>query len=311
MNILVTGGSGFIGSNLSDYLVNKGHSVSVIDNLSTGYISNLSSVIDAISFYEEKIEFFDFNKLPKIDVLVHLAAQPSVPISVESFGSSSSSNIMGTIKVIDYCRINRVPLVFASSSAVYGNLELGDDINPRVDLLSPYATDKYVMEIYAKTAFKLYQLPSIGLRFFNVYGPRQDSTSYYSGVISKFIDSLLRKEAITINGGNQTRDFIYVKDVVDIIFKSILTVSNTSICEHSNVLTGRSITINELANMLIKKIGVSVDKNYQKLPLGDPKQSNGTINKMVELLKVDLNQMTPIDTGLSKTVDFMRGQAYK
>jgi UDP-glucose 4-epimerase len=259
----------------------------------------------------EKIEFFDFNKLPKIDVLVHLAAQPSVPISVESFGSSSSSNIMGTIKVIDHCRINRVPLVYASSSAVYGNLELGDDINPRVDLLTPYATDKYVMEIYAKTAFKLYQLSSIGLRFFNVYGPHQDPTSSYSGVISKFIDSLLRKEAITINGGYQTRDFIYVKDVVDIIFKSILIVSKTSICEYSNVLTGRSITIDELANMLIKKIGVSVDKNYQKLPLGDPKQSNGTINKMVELLKVDVNQMAPIETGLSKTVDFMRGQAYK
>ena len=309
MNILVTGGSGFIGSNLSDYLVNRGHSVTVVDDLSTGYISNLSSVIDGISFYDEKIELFDFDKLSKIDVLVHMAAQPSVPISVAKFGSSSSSNMIGTIKVIDYCRINRVPLVYASSSAVYGNLELGDDQNSRIDLLTPYATDKYVMEVYAKTAYKLYQLSSIGLRFFNVYGPRQDPTSSYSGVISKFVDRLLRKESITINGGYQTRDFIYVKDVVDIIFKSILVVSNTTLCEQTNVLTGQSVTIDELANMLIKKIGVDVDKKYQELPLGDPKQSNGTIKKMADLLKVDLSDMTPIDSGLSKTVNFMRGKA--
>ena len=309
MNILVTGGSGFIGSNLSDYLVNGGHEVTVVDDLSTGHISNLSSIIDGISFYEEKIELFDFDKLPKFDVLVHLAAQPLVPISVAKFGSSSSSNILGTIKVIDYCRVNQIPLVYASSSAIYGNLELGDDQNSRVDLLSPYATDKYAMELYAKTAYKLYQLSSIGLRFFNVYGPRQDSTSSYSGVISTFVDRLLRRESITINGGYQTRDFIYVKDVVDIIFKSIVVASNTALCEQINVLTGQSVTIDELANMLIKKIGVDVNKKYQKLPLGDPEQSNGTTKKMESLLKADLSDMVPIDSGLSETVNFMRGQA--
>ena len=309
MNILVTGGSGFIGSNLSDYLVNRGHKVTVVDDLSTGYISNLSSVIDGISFYEEKIELFDFDKLPKIDVLVHLAAQASVPISVAKFGSSSSSNMLGTIKVIDYCRVNQIPLVYASSSAIYGNLELGDDQNSRFDLLSPYATDKYAMELYAKTAYKLYQLSSIGLRFLNVYGPRQDPTSAYSGVISIFADRLLRRESITINGGYQTRDFIYVKDVVGIIFKSIVIVSNTALCEQINVLTGQSVTVDELANMLIKKIGVDVNKKYQELPVGDPEQSNGTTKKMVSQLKADLSDMVPIDSGLSETINFMRGQA--
>ena len=309
MNILVTGGSGFIGSNLSDYLVNKGHAVTVVDDLSTGYISNLSSVIEGISFYEEKIELFDFDKLPKIDVLVHLAAQASAHISVAEFGSSSSLNMLGTIKVIDYCRVNQIPLVYASSSAIYGNLELGDDQNSRVDLLTPYAIDKYAMELYAKTAYKLYQLSSIGLRFFNVYGQRQDPTSSYSGVISTFVDRLLRRESITINGGYQTRDFIYVKDVVDIIFKSIVVASNTVLCEQINVLTGQSVTIDELANMLIKKIGVDVNKKYQELPLGDPEQSNGTTKKMVSLLKADLSDMVHIDSGLSETVNFMRGQA--
>ena len=307
MNILVTGGSGFIGSNLSDYLVNRGHKVTVVDDLSTGYISNLSSVIDRISFYEEKIELFDFDNLSKIDVLVHLAAQASAHISVAEFGSSSSLNILGTIKVIDYCRVNQIPLVYASTSAIYGSLELGDDQSSRIDLLSPYATDKYAMELYAKTAYKLYQLSSIGLRFFNVYGQRQDPTSSYSGVISTFVDRLLRRKSITINGGYQTRDFIYVKDVVDIIFKSIVIVSNTALCEQINVLTGQSVTIDELANMLIKKIGADVDKKYQELPLGDPEQSNGTTKKMVGLLKADLSDMVPLDSGLSETINFIRG----
>jgi UDP-glucose 4-epimerase len=172
MNILVTGGAGFIGSNLCDYLVDRKNHVTIIDDLSTGNISNLTYIFDNIIFYNEKIESFDFNKLQKIDAVVHLAAQPSVPISIENFGDSSSSNILGSIKVIDYCRSNLIPLIYASSSAVYGNLEIGDDQSSEVELLSPYATDKYAMELYAKTANELYQLSSIGLRFFNVYGPR-------------------------------------------------------------------------------------------------------------------------------------------
>ena len=142
MKYLVTGGSGFIGSNLCDFLVDKGHDVIVVDDLSTGKISNLSRVIDSIIFFKERVEFFDFDKIPKIDAIVHLAAQPSVPLSVTDFGNSSASNILGSIRIINYCRINQVPFVYASSSAIYGNLIIGNDSVKETDLLSPYATDK-------------------------------------------------------------------------------------------------------------------------------------------------------------------------
>lgn len=303
---LITGGAGFIGSNLCEFLVDKGHSVVVIDDLSTGYKNNLTSILKSITFYKEKIEFFDFVLLPKIDAVVHLAAQPSVPISIADFGNSSSGNILGTIKIIDYCSINQIPLTYASSSAIYGNLELGSDINSEIDLLSPYATDKYVMELYAKTAFKLYQLSSIGLRFFNVYGPRQDPNSPYSGVISIFVDRLIKGLNITINGGHQTRDFIYVNDVVDIIFQSTILASEKQLCEHSNVLTGKSVSIDYLAKMLINQIEQDVDINYQALSIGDPENSSGSIKKMKELFGVDLKKMTSLNSGLSKTVDFIR-----
>jgi len=307
MHILVTGGAGFIGSNLCDYLGFKGCQVSVVDDLSSGNISNLSSVIDRINFYQEKIEIFDFNKLSNVDSVIHLAAQVTVQMSISSFGTSSSSNILGAIKVIDYCRLNEVPLVYASSAAVYGNLELGNDLSSEIDLLSPYASDKYVLEIYAKTAFKNYQLSSIGLRFFNVYGPRQDPENPYSGVISIFIDRLLRSEKITINGGYQTRDFIYVKDAVETIYKSIVLAQNTVVCEQINVLTGKSVSIDELATMLMKKIAVNVEKEYSILPAGDPEGPEGTTEKMENLLNIDLKDMISIDNGLSETVKFIAG----
>ncbi len=303
---LITGGAGFIGSSLCEFLVDKGHSVFVVDDLSTGYKNNLAPILKSITFYEEKIQFFDFEILPKIDAVIHLAAQPSVPISIADFRNSSSGNILGTIKIIDYCSINQIPLTYASSSAIYGNLELGSDVNSEIDLLSPYATDKYVMELYAKTAFKLYKLSSIGLRFFNVYGPRQDPNSPYSGVISIFIDRLLKGQNITINGGYQTRDFIYVNDVVEIIFQSTVLTSGKQMCEHSNVLTGNSVSIDYLAKMLINHIEQDVDINYQALSISDPEKSSGSIKKMTELFGVDLKKMIPLNSGLSKTVDFIR-----
>tara|TARA_B110000008_G_scaffold279830_1_gene328940 strand:+ start:8192 stop:9136 length:945 start_codon:yes stop_codon:yes gene_type:complete len=310
MHILVTGGAGFIGSNLCDYLINKGCKVSVVDDLSSSTISNLSLVIDKINFFQEKIEIFDFNKLSKVDSVIHLAAQVSVQRSISDFGSSSSLNLLGAIKVIDYCRINNIPLIYASSAAIYGNLKICDDLNSEIDLLSPYASDKYMLEIYTKTAFKSYQLPSIGLRFFNVYGPRQDPSNSYSGVISIFIDRILHNEKITINGGYQTRDFIYVKDVVRAIFKSVVLLQDAVICEKINILTGKPTSIDQLATILMKKIDVDVEKEYSILPSGDPEGSMGSTEKMENLLSIKLNDMVSIGNGLSETLQFIRSNSY-
>ena len=306
MNILITGGAGFIGSHLCESLVASGHKVTVIDDLSSGYESNLCSVIDSIKFYKEKVEFFNFTKLSKIDSVVHLAAQTSVPISIKNFNNSSSSNLLGAINIIDFCKSNQIPLVYASSAAVYGDLELGDDSKSKVDLLSPYAADKYAMELYAKVAHQLYKLSSIGLRFYNVYGPRQDPASAYSGVISIFCDRLLRGENLTINGGYQTRDFIFVEDVVSVICKSVTIANKQAICEQINTLTGKSISVDNVADLLIKAVDIKVKKIFEDLPAGDPKRSNGTSSKIQTILKINLTEMTSIDKGLLITVNSLR-----
>jgi UDP-glucose 4-epimerase len=306
MKILITGGAGFIGSNLCDYLLLKKHRVLIVDDLSTGHKSNLSSIFDKIEFYKEKIECFNFDKVPDIDAVVHLAAQPSVPLSITNFADSSSSNLLGTINVIDYCRVREIPFIYASSSAVYGNLSLGDDESKKIDLLSPYATDKYAMELYAKTAHKLYQLSSVGLRFFNVYGPRQDPSSPYSGVISIFADRILEGREITINGGHQTRDFVYVKDVVNTIYQAITLASKSVICEVSNVLTGESVTIDHLSSQMMDIVGVNVNKTYQDLSVGDPEQSDGTVEKMVRIFSIETKNFLKLKEGLLETVQYIK-----
>lgn len=308
MKIFVTGAAGFIGSNLCDYLVGNNHKVVAIDDLSTGNLSNLSSVISSVEFYNNKIEYYDFGNITGIDAIVHLAAQPSVPLSITDFGNSSSANLLGSIKVINYCRANSIPLIYASSSALYGDLELGDDQSDKIDLLSPYGTDKFAMELYCKTAHKLYQLSSIGLRFFNVYGPRQDPSSSYSGVISIFADRLLKNSNITINGGHQTRDFVYVQDVVKTIYRAINIASEKRVCEVSNVLTGKSVTIDYLADQMMKIVDVEVEKSYKKLPVGDPEQSDGTTEKMVGFFKVKLDDFTKLEEGLIETIKYIRDE---
>jgi len=306
MNILITGGAGFIGSHLCDHLLRDGHNITVIDDLSSGKISNLTNSINNIKFYEEKIESFDFSVLKNIDSVVHLASQTSVPVSIADFKNSSSSNLLATIKILDFCKSNSSSLVYASSAAVYGNLDSADDLKPNVDLLSPYAADKFALEIYAGISNKLYGLSSIGLRFFNVYGPRQDPKSNYSGVISIFIDRILSGQGVTIFGGEQTRDFIYVDDIVNLLSMSLLKVNEKIICEQVNALTGQSISINDIANLLIDATGVETIKTYKDQFDGDPKQSNGTTQNMENFFGIDLGDMTKIKKGLNATVKFIK-----
>lgn len=309
MNILITGGAGFIGSHLCEHLNTSGAKVTVIDNLSSGSINNLSTIIDKITFFERSVEDFDFNNLPDLDAVVHLAAQVSVPLSIKNFYESSKTNLLSSIKIIDFCSKRKIPLVYASSSAVYGGLPYGDDECAKTDLLSPYAADKFCLEIYSKIAFQVSSISSIGLRFFNVYGPRQDPSNLYSGVISIFSKKSLLNEDITINGGSQTRDFVYVKNVVDVIIKSINVAKDNKICDQVNVLTGRSISIDALADQIILATNSSCGKNYVDHLAGDPSESNGSGAKILKVLNMDTTKFIGLKEGLNSTIEHMRSES--
>jgi UDP-glucose 4-epimerase len=164
MTYLITGGAGFIGSHLLDALLATQHNVVVVDDLSTGKLENLGDR-DGCQIYTEKVQDFDLDSLQDIQGIFHLAAQASVPISVDDFYNSSRNNVLSTIKIFDYARMLGVPVVYASSSAIYGELPLGDDTTTITDLGSPYAVDKLTSENYATMAYQIYGVSSIGLRF--------------------------------------------------------------------------------------------------------------------------------------------------
>jgi UDP-glucose 4-epimerase len=302
--VVITGGAGFIGSHLAELLVSLDFDIIVIDNLSSGYLHNLAHVRESIHFIESHVEDFDFSRLENISAVVHLAAQTSVPYSIKNYYDSSKVNLLSSTKVIDFCKNTNTPLVYATSSAVYGGLDYGDDTKEKVELISPYAVDKYVMELYTKCAADLYGLSSMGLRFFNVYGPRQDPNSPYSGVISIFINQLIKNSPITVNGGYQTRDFVYVKDVCHCILMALHKVMKEPVCTVANVLTGRSITIDELLLILQSLIPNQSKVSHVDLPPGDPEKSGGSINKMTSLLAVKPSDMVSLQQGLEETIRY-------
>ena len=196
--------------------------------------------------------------------------------------------------------------MYASSSAIYGNLPLGDENSKKYEILSPYALDKLTQEYYAKLFYDTYKIPSIGLRFFNVYGPKQDPFNPYSGVISVFIDRFLKKLPVQINGGYQTRDFVYVKDVSKSLMKSMELLHLDNICDFINIGTGISISIDSLFNTLSKISGYIPEKIYKSLPEGDPEKSSGTYNKMKEILNIDVNKFIVFETGLKNTYEYFK-----
>ncbi len=248
---LVTGGAGFIGSHLVDKLIEQGHRVIVIDNLSTGKKENLNPRAD---FYN--LDICDFDKIKSlfkdIDFVFHLAAIPRVPISVEDPLGTSKNNILGTLNVFKAASDDGIKRVFfTSSSAVYGDQKespLRENMMP--DPISPYALQKLVGEQFAKLFSQLYKIPIISLRYFNVYGPRNDPDSEYSLVIGKFLKQKAENKPLTIFGdGKQTRGFCYVDDVVEANIKA-MKGEKLKGGEKINISSEESYSINYLASLI-------------------------------------------------------------
>jgi len=297
MRILVTGGAGFIGSHLVDRLVKEGHEVVVIDNLSTGKKENLNPKAD---FYN--LDICNFNKIKpffkRIDFVFHLAALPRVPLSIKDPVATAKVNILGTINVFKAAidaGVKRV--IFASSSSVYGDQEklpLKENMIPHP--ISPYALQKLTAENFAKQFTKLYKIPIVSLRYFNVFGPRIDFDSDYSLVIGKFLRLKKEEKPLTIfDDGEQTRGFCYVDDVVEATLKAAKTKKLKG-GEVINISSGKSYSVNYLAKLISKKVV------YLSPRPGDVRHTQADISLAKELLnwqpKVDLEQ------GLKKTQEW-------
>lgn len=304
MNILITGGAGFIGSHVADLLIINNHNVCIIDNYSSGKEKNIEHLFNKINFINESVSFSNLNKFKKVDCVIHFAAQTSVPYSIENFYESSLENINLTLMVLNFCKENFIPIVYASSSAVYGDLPFGDDLIQDINLTSPYATDKYISELYSKMVNSIWNISSIGLRFFNVYGPRQDGSNPYSGVISIFIENMIKRKPVIVNGGEQTRDFIYVNDIAEAVLRSINIVTSQKVCHVINLLTGQSTSINQLLHKISKLMKIKPEVIFKDLPVGDPLSSNGQVLKMYEILKFKDYKFTDLDEGLQKLLNY-------
>lgn len=303
MKALVTGGAGFIGSHIVDRLLKDGHEVIVLDDFSTGHRSNLQEN-DALTVVEGDISNFDTVKqcMQGIDWVFHKAAVASVPRTVNDPIGSTAVNYQGTLHLLEAARHNKVKrMVFASSAALYGD----EPTLPKVETmcpvtLSPYAVDKLASEFACGMYTKLYGVETVCLRYFNVYGPRQDPSSPYSGVISIFTDKLKNKETPTIFGdGKQTRDFVFVSDVVEANMKAI--TSESGVGEYYNIATGNKITLNDLLKILSDIYGVEFDVNYGDVRQGDIKESYAVINKAIA--KLNWSPSVALEQGLKLLCD--------
>ncbi len=305
---LVTGGCGFIGSHLADALLKSGHDVVVLDDLSTGYRENLDpraelivgDVCDAALVRD---------LMADVNGCFHLAAVASVELSNKAWKRTHEINLSAAINVFDAARAteNRaaVPVVYASSAAVYGdNASVPLNELETVRPLTAYGADKLGCELHGRVASLVHGVPNAGFRFFNVFGPRQDPSSPYSGVISIFVDRISRGETVTAFGdGEQCRDFVYVADVVDALMKGMnwLNGMGSACANVFNVCTGKITSINQLAKTIAGVMGRELDLNHGPARTGDIRLSLGDPNKAAR--KLDFRAKTELGQGLNATID--------
>jgi nucleoside-diphosphate-sugar epimerase len=303
---LVTGGAGFIGSHLAEELVRRGETVRVVDNLITGKRRNIAHV-PSVEFIEGDLADLDVARraVKGIDYVLHQAAIPSVPRSVEDPITSNRANIDASLNVLVAARdagVKRV--VYAGSSSAYGNTPTLPKVETMAPApLSPYALQKLVAEQYCQMFTRLYGLQTVTTRYFNVFGPRQDPSSPYSGVISIFISALCEGRQPTIYGdGEHTRDFTYVANVVDGVLRAC-TADNAS-GEVINVATSGRISLNTLFKTVRELVGSTIEPIYAEPRAGDVKDSQADISKAKRVL--GYQPSVTFEAGLAKTVQWYR-----
>jgi len=306
---LITGVGGFIGSSLARALLARGESVRGIDNFATGRRENLAEILDRIDFHESSI--IDLQAMHRacegVDYVLHQAAIPSVPKSVLDPVGSNHANVDGTVNVLVAARDARVKrVIYAASSSVYGDtptLPKHEGMTP--DPISPYAVAKLASEHYMVSFYRCYQLETVALRYFNVFGPRQDPSSPYSGVLAKFISHMLAGQRPTIYGdGEQSRDFTYIDNVVQANLLACGAPRENAAGKVFNVATGERISLNQTFKLLQRLTSFAGEPKYAAERGGDIKHSLADISRAETLL--GYRPQIAFKEGLKRTVDWYR-----
>lgn len=310
-HVLVTGGAGFIGSNLVEALLELNIKVTVFDNLATGNKSNLAEFETNPLFRFVEGDICDYeaclNVLEGVDVISHQAALGSVPRSIEFPHATHAVNATGFLNMLNAAKekgVNR--FVYASSSSVYGNSTISPKtVGSEGKLLSPYAVTKQLNEMYANVYHQLHGMETIGLRYFNVFGPKQDPNGAYAAAIPKFIDKMMKGEEITINGdGEQTRDFTYVKNAVKANLLGLSSENNDAFGKVFNVACGQFLSLNNVVSSIqseLIKLGVFNEKTqviHGPDRAGDVRDSLADISKTKEIL--EYQQSIQFDQGIKE-----------
>jgi len=304
---LVTGGCGFIGSNLAEYLVSQNHEVRILDNLSTGKRENISAFADRVEFIEGDLldRVAVARAVEGVDYVLHQAALPSVPRSIEDPETSNRVNVEGTVILLHACvkaGVRRV--VYAASSSAYGDqptLVKSEDLLPRPK--SPYAVAKLAGEYYMQAFTACYGLETVALRYFNVFGPRQDPTSQYSAVIPKFITAMLHGEAPTIYGdGTQTRDFTFV---LNNVLANVAAAQAPAVAGRVfNVACGTSFSLLDLVREINSILGTSIEPVFAPPRAGDVRHSLADISAARAALGYDV--VVDFHEGLRRTIEWYK-----
>ncbi len=310
--VLVTGGAGFIGSNLADELIRQGAKVSIIDDLSTGSRENLEEISGDFQFFHGDINDAALLKkaMSEAEIVFHQAALPSVPRSVENPSETHRVCVDGTFNVLLAAKENGVRrFVYAASSSAYGDqptLPKVETMSP--DPLSPYAVAKLTGELYCRSFNIVYGLETMALRYFNVFGPRQNPSSMYSGVISRFIDALMKGTTPVIFGdGEQSRDFTYVANVVDANIRA--SQASEGLGRTVNVANGDRVSLNQLLDVLKRIAGnPDVTADYKPARTGDVKHSQADNRRALEWL--GYQELVGLEEGLRRTIDWWKSSRF-